>query len=166
MRIISPCGDGGPVLILCATGLLAIFSSSISKSPVLPLFARQLGADPSAIVFIAAGSAFAGIACSGLAGILADRFGKKQLIIVAAIIFATAPFGYLLVGNTWQLTAVRLYHGCAMAIFVPDAMAMVPGLLQKERGEKLGWFSTVTLAGRFMVPIIGDGIIAFFTLDS
>jgi len=96
-----------PFLILCATGLLAIFSSSISKSPVLPLFARQLGADPSAIVFIAAGSAFAGVACSVPAGILADRYG-----------------------------------------------------------EKLGWFSTVTLTGRFMAPIIGGGIIAFFTLDS
>jgi DHA1 family multidrug resistance protein-like MFS transporter len=156
----------GPFLVLCATGLLAIFSSTISKSPVLPLFARQLGADPSAIGFIAAVSAFAGVAFSVPAGILADRFGKKRLIIVAAIIFATAPFGYLLVGNTWQLAAVRLYHGCATAIFVPVAMAMVSGLSQKERGEKLGWFSTATLAGRFMAPIIGGGILAFFTLDS
>jgi DHA1 family multidrug resistance protein-like MFS transporter len=62
--------------------------------------------------------------------------------------------------------AVRLYHGCATAIFVPVAMAMVSGLSQKERGEKLGWFSTATLAGRFMAPIIGGGILAFFTLDS
>jgi len=155
-----------PFLILCVTGLLAIFSSTISKSPVLPLFARQLGADPSAIGFIAAVSAFAGVAFSVPAGILADRFGKKRLISVAAIIFATAPFAYLLVVNTWQLAAVRLYHGCATAIFVPVAMAMVSTLSHKERGEKLGWFSTATLAGRFMAPIIGGSILAFYTLDS
>jgi DHA1 family multidrug resistance protein-like MFS transporter len=155
-----------PFLILCATGLLAIFSSTISKSPVLPLFARQLGADPSAIGFIAAVSAFAGVTFSVPAGILADQFGKKRLIVVAATIFATAPFAYLLVGNTWQLAAVRLYHGCATAIFVPVAMTMVSSLSQKRRGEKLGWFSTATLAGRFMAPIIGGGILGLFALDS
>ena len=155
-----------PFLILCATGLLAIFSSTISKSPVLPLFARHLGANPSSIGFIAAVSAFAGVAFSVPAGILADRFGKKKLIIVAAIIFASAPFSYLLVVETLQLAAVRLYHGIATAIFIPVAMAMVADLSQKERGEKLGWFSTATLAGRFMAPIIGGGILALFTLDS
>lgn len=155
-----------PFLILCATGLLAIFSSTISKSPVLPLFASHLGANPSSIGFIAAVSAFAGVTFSVPAGILADRFGKKKLIVIAAIIFATAPFSYLLVVETWQLAAVRLYHGIATAIFIPVAMAMVAGLSRKERGEKLGWFSTATLAGRFMAPIIGGGILALFTLDS
>ena len=155
-----------PFLILCSTGLLAIFSSTISKSPILPLFAKQLGADPSGIGFIAAVSAFAGVAFSVPAGILADRFGKKRLIIVAAIIFATAPFGYLLVTNTWQFAVVRLYHGCATAIFIPVSMAMVASLSQKERGEKLGWFSTATLAGRFVAPIMGGGILTFFSLDA
>lgn len=155
-----------PFLILCATGLLAIFSSTISKSPVLPLFARHLGADPSAIGIIAAVSAFAGVVFSVPAGLLADRFGKKRLILIAATIFATAPFAYLLVNNTWQLAAVRFYHGFATAIFVPVAMAVVAGLSQKERGEKLGWFSSATLAGRFIAPMAGGAILAFFTLHS
>ena len=155
-----------PFLILCVTGLSAVFSSTISKSPVLPLFASHLGANPSSIGFIAAVSAFAGVAFSVPAGILADRFGKKKLITAAAIIFATAPFSYLLVVEPWHLAAVRLYHGIATAIFIPIAMAMVSCLSQKERGEKLGWFSTATLAGRFMAPVIGGGILALFTLDS
>ncbi|MBU0910732.1 MAG: MFS transporter, partial [Proteobacteria bacterium] len=107
-----------PFLVLCTTGLLAIFSSTISKSPVLPLFASHLGADPSGVGIIAGISAFAGVVCSVPAGILADRFGKKRLIMVAAIIFASAPFGYLLVTTVWQLALVRFYHGFATAIFV------------------------------------------------
>jgi MFS family permease len=155
-----------PFLVLCATGLLAIFSSTISKSPVLPLFAGHLGAGPASIGLIAGVSAFAGVVCSVPAGILADRFGKKRLIMVAAIIFASAPFGYLVVTTVWQLALVRFYHGFATAIFVPVAMAMVSGLSHKERGEKLGWFSTSTLAGRFMAPLIGGAILGLFSLQS
>lgn len=154
-----------PFLILCTTGLLAIFSSTISKSPVLPLFAKHLGATPASIGLIAAISAFAGVTFSVPAGILADRFGKKKLIMISAVIFATAPFSYLLVANTWQLAVVRLFHGFATAIFVPVAMALVSSLSQKGRGEKLGWFSTATLAGRFMAPIIGGGVLALFASD-
>ncbi|MBA3014870.1 MAG: MFS transporter [Proteobacteria bacterium] len=155
-----------PFLFLCATGLLAIFSSTISKSPALPLFARHLGADPSGIGFIAGISAFAGVAFSVPAGMMADRFGKKQMILVATTIFATAPFGYLVVNTLWQLALVRFFHGFATAIFIPVAMALVSGLSQKERGEKLGWFSTATLLGRFMAPIVGGGILGLYSLES
>jgi len=155
-----------PFLFLCATGLLAIFSSTISKSPVLPLFARHLGADPAGIGLIAGISAFAGVAFSVPAGMLADRFGKKRLILVAAAIFATAPFGYLAVNSLWQLALVRFFHGFATAIFVPVAMALVSGLSRQERGEKLGWFSTSTLVGRFMAPLVGGGILSLYALES
>jgi len=155
-----------PFLFLCATGLLAIFSSTISKSPVLPLFAAHLGAGPSGVGLVAAISAFAGVVFSVPAGILADRFGKKRLIVAASLIFASAPFGYLAVTNIWQLALVRFYHGFATAIFLPVAMALVSSLSSQERGEKLGWFSTSTLAGRFMAPVVGGGILGFFSLSS
>lgn len=155
-----------PFVFLCATGLFAIFSSTLSKSPVLPLFAAHLGADPSAIGFVAAISAFAGIAFSVPAGLLADRFGKKRLILASSLVFASAPFGYLFVTNIWQLALIRFYHGFATAIFLPVAMALVSTLSHKERGEKLGWFSTATLAGRFMAPVVGGGVLGYFTLSS
>jgi len=155
-----------PFLLLCVVGWLAIFSSTLSKSPALPLFAAHLGAEPSAIGLIAATSAFAGVAFSVPAGMLADRFGKKRLLMVAATIFATAPFGYLLVTTIWQLALIRFYHGFATAIFVPVAMALVSELSQKERGEKLGWFSTATLAGRFLAPVTGGALLGLNTLAS
>ncbi len=155
-----------PFLFLCITGLLAIFSSTLSKSPVLPLFAAHLGADPAGVGLVAAISAFAGVAFSVPAGILADRFGKKRVLLVSAIVFATAPFGYPWVTTMWQLALVRFYHGLATAIFLPVAMALVSTLSHKERGEKLGWFSTATLAGRFMAPVVGGSILGYFSLAS
>ncbi len=155
-----------PFTVLCATGLLAIFSSTISKSPVLPLFARHLGADPTGVGLIAGISAFAGVAFSVPAGLLADRLGKKRMILTSAVIFATVPFAYLAVHSLWQLAVVRFFHGFATAIFVPVAMALVAGLSRKERGEKLGWFSTSTLVGRFLAPLVGGGLLSLYSLES
>jgi MFS family permease len=149
-----------PFVLLCTTGLFAIFSSTISKSPVLPLFTSYLGADPAKVGMVAAVSAFTGIAASIPAGILSDRLGRRRMLIFSAIVFASAPFLYLLVTNIYQLAAIRFYHGLATAIFVPVSMALVSDLFQKERGEKIGWFSTSTLVGRFMAPLIGGTIIA------
>jgi MFS transporter, DHA1 family, multidrug resistance protein len=153
-----------PFLLLCITGGLAIFSSTISKSPTLPLFAISLGADPAWIGAIAAVSAFTGILVSIPAGLLSDLWGRKRMLLFSVLVFSTAPFLYLLVTRLWHLALIRFYHGLATAIFIPVAMAMVSDLFQQGRGEKLGWFSTSTLLGRFMAPIIGGsliGILAF-----
>ena len=148
-----------PFILLCSTGLFAIFSSTVSKSPVLPLFATHLGAGPLGVGIIASVSAVTGIAASIPAGTLSDKFGRKKMLIFSAIVFSTAPFLYLLVTNIWQLAIIRFYHGFATAIFIPVAMALVSDTFHKERGEKMGWFSTSTLFGRFMAPIIGGSII-------
>jgi len=148
-----------PFILLCTTGLFAIFSSTISKSPVLPLFASHLGADTSGVGFVAATSAFTGIVASIPAGLLSDRFGRRKMLIFSLIVFSTAPFLYLFVSKIWQLAIVRFYHGFATAVFVPVAMALVADLFHNERGEKMGWFSTSTLIGRFMAPIAGGSII-------
>lgn len=152
-------------IILCTSGLFAIFSSTISKSPVLPLFTVYLGANPAVVGIIAAVSAFTGIVASIPAGILSDKIGRKKMLIFSAIVFSTAPFLYLFITQIWHLAIVRFYHGLATAIFVPVAMALVADLFQQERGEKMGWFSTSTLGGRFVAPIVGGALIGAITFS-
>lgn len=154
-----------PFLLLCTTGLFAIFSSTISKSPVLPIFSSHLGADPSGVGIVASISAFTGIIASIPAGILSDRLGRKKMLIVSSIVFATAPFLYLFVTNIIQLAIIRFYHGLATAIFIPVSLALVSDLFHKERGERIGWFSTSTLLGRFLAPIVGGGIIGVLVFN-
>jgi MFS family permease len=154
-----------PFLLLCITGLFAIFSSTISKSPVLPLFTSHLGADPSGVGIVASVSAFTGIIASIPAGILSDRWGRKRMLILSSLVFATAPFLYLLVTEIWQLAFVRFYHGLATAIFIPVSMALVSDLFHIERGEKMGWFSTSTLIGRFIAPVAGGSIIGLLVFN-
>jgi len=148
-----------PFLLLCAAGLSAIFSSTVAKSPVLPLFASYLGASPAAVGTVAAVSAFTGVLFSIPVGMLSDRVGRRAMLLCSAFVFATAPFLYLFVTKLWQLALVRFYHGLATAAFVPVAMALVADLFHEERGERMGWFSTATLVGRFVAPLAGGTLI-------
>jgi len=150
-----------PFKLMCAAGLFAIFSSTLSKSPVLPLFAVHLGATASEVGIIAAVSTLAGIAFSIPAGMLSDRFGRKAMLTAAGVVFASAPAMYLFTTGIWQLAAIRFYHGLATAIFMPVAMAYVSDLHEESKGEKLGWFSTATLLGRFMAPLTGGALLGY-----
>jgi MFS transporter, DHA1 family, multidrug resistance protein len=152
-----------PFLMLCGTGLFAIFSSTIAKSPALPLFARDLGASEADIGFIAAASTIVGILVSLPAGTLSDLLGRRRVILAAAVVFASAPFLYLAVQTPWQLVAVRIYHGLATAIFGPVALALVADLFERGRGQSMGWYSSATLVGRFLAPLVGGLILSVAT---
>ena len=149
-----------PFLLLCIMGGLAIFSSTMAKNPALPLFIRSMGVPISTVGFIAAASTVVGIIVSLPAGILSDIVGRRRVILIAAVVFATAPFLYLLITSPWQLVLVRIYHGLATAILGPVALAAVADTFETGRGERMGWYSSATMVGRFLAPLVG-GILIF-----
>ena len=149
-----------PFLLLCVMGGLAIFSSTMAKNPALPLFIRSMDVPVSTVGFIAAASTVVGIVVSLPAGILSDIIGRRRVILIAAVVFATAPFLYLLITQPWQLVLVRVYHGLATAILGPVASAAIADTFQKGRGERMAWYSSATMIGRFLAPLVG-GLLIF-----
>ena len=142
------------IMIGCC-GALAIFSSTISKSPILPIFAAELGATNTQIGWIASMSTIPGILISYIAGYLADKYGYKKILICSLLIFASAPFLYLLVVSPVQLGAVRFYHGFATAAFGPVAMAAIAAFSGKNIGQNLSIYSSATMIGRALAPTVG-----------
>lgn len=148
-----------PFKLLCTVGLLAIFSSTISKNPSLPLLVSHLGGSQTGVGLVAGISALTGVLFSFPAGLLSDRIGRGRMLLLSGAVFATAPFLYLLASDVWQIGVIRFYHGLATAVFGPVAMACVADLFQGSRGEKMGWFSTATLVGRFSAPAVGGAVL-------
>ncbi len=149
-----------PFLWLCVMGGLAIFSSTMSKNPALPLFIHSLGVGEGTLGFIAAASTIVGVVASLPAGVLSDLWGRRRVILFSMVVFATAPFLYLLVSAPWHLVLVRVYHGLATAMLGPVALAAVADTFQEGRGERMGWYSSATMVGRFLAPTIG-GLLIF-----
>lgn len=149
-----------PFLWLCLVGGLAIFSTTMSKNPALPLFIQALGVKPGVLGFIAAASTVVGIIASLPAGMLSDLWGRRRVILLSMVVFATAPFLYLFVTAPWHLVLVRVYHGLATAILGPVALATVADTFQEGRGERMAWYSSATMIGRFLAPSVG-GLLIF-----
>lgn len=146
-------------------GFFAIFSTTISKNPVLPLFTQALGADNTILGLIAACSPLAGILFSFPAGVLSDHFGRRRLLIIAGAVFFIAPLLYLFISNPLWLIPVRFFHGTATAILGPVVSAVIAERFPENKGEMLGRYSSATLVGRTIAPLAGGIIISFFVFS-
>jgi MFS family permease len=152
-------GGGRFFALMCALGAFAILSSTMSKNPVLPLFAQSLGVGGAELGLIAAASTIPGIIISLPAGSLSDIFGRRRVIMASLLVFASAPFLYLLVSAAWQLALVRFYHGFATAVFGPVANAVIAERYPAQRGERISTFSSATIVGRSVAPFLGGAIL-------
>jgi MFS family permease len=147
-------------VLIALIGGLAIFSSTLSKTPVLPLFAASLNATPAEIGWIIMASTIPGILISYPAGALSDHLGKRRVLLASLIVFASAPFLYLLIETAWQLMAVRFYHGFATAIFGTVASAAIAERYSADRAARLSTYSSVTIVGRSIAPFLGGALIS------
>jgi MFS family permease len=153
-------------LLIALVGGLAIFSSTLSKTPVLPLFAASLHATPAEIGWIVIASTLPGILVSYPAGALSDHFGQQRVLRASLLVFASAPFLYLLIDSAWQLMAVRFYHGFATAIFGTVASAAIAQRYSADRAARLSSYSSVTIVGRSVAPFLGGFLISLASYDA
>jgi MFS family permease len=152
---------------LCLIGFLGIFSTTISKSPVLPLLVKNgLGGSDALLGLISFFSPLAGVIFSFPLGFFADRFGSRRLLIVSAIIFTIAPLTYIFVTNPYLLIPLRFCHGIATAILGPIAASLIVSQFRETKGEKLGTYSSATLVGRTIAPAVGGYVISLMMLQT
>jgi len=150
------------VWYLSLLGFFAIFSTTISKNPVLPLFSQAIGANDAVIGLIAAVSPLAGILFSFPVGVLSDHLGRRRLLITSGVVFLSAPLFYLFITDPLWLIPVRFFHGTATAILVPVISAVIAERFPENKGAMLGQFSSATLLGRTIAPLVGGIIISYF----
>jgi MFS family permease len=165
----GPAGNSKPdrrmMYYLCLLGFFAIFSTTISKNPVLPLFSQAIGANEALIGLVAAFSPLAGILFSFPVGVLSDHLGRKRLLVVSGAVFLFAPLLYLGITDPLWLVPVRFFHGTATAILGPVISAVIAERFPKNKGETLGQYSSATLVGRSIAPLFGGIILSLFVLS-
>jgi len=154
------------IYLLSAIGFFGIFSTTMAKNPVLPLYINALGQGEAVIGLISAISPLAGILFSFPVGLLINHWGKKKLLILSSLVFVLAPLMYIFVTNAWWLIPIRFFHGLATAILGPLSATIIFNTYEKNRGEKLGTYSSATLIGRTLAPLFGGLIISYFTFFS
>ncbi|TDF98615.1 MFS transporter [Paenibacillus piri] len=144
-------------------GVLLCSSSYTMSVPFLPLFLLDLGVDQGTVNLWAgivySSSFLVGAIMAPFWGSLADRYGKRKMVIRAGLSIAVIYALFSIVQNPWQLMGVRLLHGFVGG-FVPASMAIVASKTPEQHmGWSLGMMQAGTMSGGILGPLFG-GILA------
>ena len=137
-------------------------SSYMTGKFALPFFAKNLGASTTLIGTISSISTLTGIFLKPIIGGIGDKFNKKQLLLLANLIFALTPLFYIFIDQTYQLVIIRLFHGLSTAIYGPITLAIISTVYTNQRATYLGWFGTARTIGYLVGPILGGLLMLYY----
>ncbi len=102
-----------------------------------------------------------------VAGILAEWFGRKKMIIASALLFLVSipiicASGFFEGGNFWMMVGGRALQGAAAGLFgVIVPMYLAECLDADSRGKGTGMFQLLLTIGLVFVAVIGVGVTRF-----
>ena len=131
--------------------------------PFMPIFVEQLGIERDQVAFYAglaiSISAISAALISPIWGILADKYGRKPMMVRAGLAMTITMGGLAFVPNIYWLIFLRLLNGVFTG-FVLNATALIASQVPKDKsGYALGTLSTGVVAGTLTGPFVG-GLIA------
>lgn len=150
-------------LYICCLASFIVSAGMSQMAPILPLYIAELGVADSGDVArwagIVFGCNFISLAVfSPIWGKLADRYGRKPMILRAAGWLGLIMIGMSFAQSVWHLVVLRLLQGCLSGF----QAAVVPLIAQETPREHSGWamgmFFTAQVTGGLLGPLIGGMI--------
>ena len=126
---------------------------------IMPIFARRLGEFGSgveALGLMTMSFALAQLVAAPFMGSLADRYGRRPLILLSLAAFAAANVGFLLVSSTTGFIIIRVLEGALSAGLFPAAMGVVADVVpEDQRARWVGIIMGSYGAGLIFGPVVG-----------
>ncbi len=142
---------------------LSVCASYIGIGMVVPvrvLYAQSQGASLAVIGAMSSAYLISNFLFQYPSGWLADRWGRKPLMILSLLGQAALSLLYLWIADPILFVVLRFAEGIAAAAFLPSARALIADDLPVEkRGEAFGVFSAFLNAGFLFGPALG-GLLA------
>ena len=128
--------------------------------PVRVLYAQAHGASLTIISAMASAYLVSNFLAQYPVGWLADRWGRKQLILIGLFVQASLSFAYLLLVDPLSFVFVRFLEGIAGAAVLLPARALIADAVPLEkRGEAYGVYNSFFNAAFLLGPALG-GLLA------
>ena len=146
-----------PSILLALAFCMALQMSGFVM--ILPLFARRFesfGAGVEALGVSAMAYALTGTFAAPFIGMLADRFGRRPIILFSLAAHVLSFSGYLFAASAWLLIFLRGLAGLFTARLIP-AMTSIVGDLSPEnrRAQWIGIVNGGASAGWIVGPLLG-----------
>ncbi|WP_296390409.1 MFS transporter, partial [Williamsia sp.] len=90
------------------------------------------------------------------AGRLADRYGRKKVLLIGLSLFVVASVGAALAGTIAALVIARFFQGAATATLYTSTSTLVESLFgEGERGRAIGLLYAINGVGLAAGPVLG-----------
>ena len=152
------------VLAVLSLSLLVIGVDNLVVQVALRDIALDLGTSSTALPWIVDAYVlpFAGLLI--FAGGLADRLGRKRMLLVGLAVFGAALLGASLAGSTTELLTWRTLQGVGAALIMPSTLAIVKDVFPShERAKAIGIWVGASSAGVPLGPLVGGLVLKHYS---
>jgi MFS family permease len=151
------------IFVVTMLGLLAVGATL----PVLPRYVKgPLDGGDIEVGIVTGAFAITGLACRPLAGRLADRRGRKRIVILGAISTAIAGALYFVPAGVPGLVIARLFLGAGEGAVYTAGSAWVVDLAPPDRrGQLIGLYGLAIWGGLAVGPPVGELILHATSFD-
>ncbi|MEJ7875462.1 MAG: MFS transporter, partial [Solirubrobacterales bacterium] len=145
------------IFVVTGLGLLSVGATL----PVIPRYVQgPIGAGDVSVGLVTGAFAITGLACRPLAGNLADRRGRRPVVITGALLTAMAGVLYFIPAGVPGLVVARLFLGAGEGLVYTAGSAWVVDLAPPERrGRIIGLYGLAIWGGLSLGPPIGELIL-------
>ena len=155
-----------PFIVLYVAVFVATFGSSL-VSPLLPVYAENLGATGVWIGFTFASFAITHSISGPLIGRLSDRYQRKPFIILGLLCYLAAALGYLTADSFAQIIAFRMLSGVGTGLIFSVARAYIGEMVPSGyEGRWFGVFATADIIGFGSGPMFAGLIRGWLGFDA
>jgi EmrB/QacA subfamily drug resistance transporter len=98
-----------------------------------------------------------------LAGKLGDQYGRKQVFLVAAVVFTAASLCCGLADNIYLLIVLRAVQALGGGAFMPSATGIVTSIFGKDRDRAVGLFASIFPIGGIVGPVLGGLFVTYWS---
>ncbi len=157
-RYISPSRAAfAGIFVVTGLGLLSVGATL----PVIPRYVQgPIGGSDFSVGLVTGAFAITGLACRPIAGNLADRTGRRRVVIIGALLTAVAGALYFVPAGVPGLVVARLFLGAGEGMVYTAGSAWVVDLAPPERrGRVIGLYGLAIWGGLSLGPPIGELIL-------
>lgn len=125
--------DPRAIALLMAASLTTMANATIS--PALPGIERMFAGDPHAAVLtrlLVPAPSFSVALCAPFAGIIADRAGRRRMLLAGTLLFVLSGCAGLVLPELRMILASRLVLGVAVALIMTAQTALIGDYFDRE----------------------------------
>lgn len=120
------------LIALCGATFIVMAGQGV-QSPVLPLYAKAFGVGTTLVGLTVSIFAVARLMFNLPAGMVADRFGRRAILVTGPVLTSIGMFGSAFAGSIWTLMAWRFVAGAGSALYMGGAMVYLIDIAQPHQ---------------------------------